>query len=674
MRVCHIALGGCLTAPPIRFGLTEDTGGHIAYVMGAAEAQAARADVTEVTIVTRAFDAPELGPDHAVPHQPIGPKLSIRRLRTGASGYLSKEALAAELPALCDAFVALLADPAVRPDVIHAHFADAATLAQAAAEAYGIATVYTPHSLGIDKALSLGGRPGPRLAARIAQEGEAMARAGAVILSSRDEAERQVAAYGRDVCGHVHRIWPGTPAPAAPDPARAATLLAGLEAPDAPLILCIARPVRRKNLAALARAFAADPRLHGGANLAILAGQHGASVAGDEEAAEVFAQLRAILGAPHLAGRVVLPMRHAPRDPGALYAHARATGGVFVNPALHEPFGLTILEAAAHGVPVVATRHGGPPDIVQEIGHGRTVEPTDAAALADAIHATLTDRAGWRTASAAALSGIGRFGWEAWAEGAQRAYAEITAPPRAPADPAALVACDIDGTLTGCRPSAAKFRAWAQARQVLYAVATGRSITEARRVLAEWDLPVPDLFVTAVGSEIHLRDATGRPCLCRDWAAHIEADWDRDAILRVLARAGATMQAPIEQRRWKLGLFGSAGEGARIAEALGAAGLPARVVASHGDLIDVLPLRAGKGAALDFAARGFGLTAADVIAAGDSGNDRDMLERCGRGIVVANAHAEIAGLRGLAHLHHASVPHAAGVLEGLRVHGAEAGR
>ena len=40
-------------------------------------------------------------------------------------------------------------------------------------------------------------------------------------------------------------------------------------------------------------------------------------------------------------------------------ANAAIYKGVFVNPALTEPFGLTLLEAAASGLPVVATRAAG---------------------------------------------------------------------------------------------------------------------------------------------------------------------------------------------------------------------------------------------------------------------------------------------------------------------------
>lgn len=108
MRIMHIALGGCLAAPPIPYGLTEDTGGHIAYVLGAARAQAARSDVSEVTIVTRAFDDPALGARFWQSEERIAPTMRILRLRTGTRAYLEKQALEAALPELSSAFIDLL--------------------------------------------------------------------------------------------------------------------------------------------------------------------------------------------------------------------------------------------------------------------------------------------------------------------------------------------------------------------------------------------------------------------------------------------------------------------------------------------------------------------------------------------------------------------------------------
>jgi glycosyltransferase involved in cell wall biosynthesis len=66
-----------------------------------------------------------------------------------------------------------------------------------------------------------------------------------------------------------------------------------------------------------------------------------------------------------------------------------------------EPFGMVIAEAMAQARPVVATRGGGPSEIVEEGGTGLLVPPDDAAALANAmrmlgIDSALRDRMGAR--------------------------------------------------------------------------------------------------------------------------------------------------------------------------------------------------------------------------------------------------------------------------------------
>lgn len=62
---------------------------------------------------------------------------------------------------------------------------------------------------------------------------------------------------------------------------------------------------------------------------------------------------------------------------------------------LQEPFGLTLIEAAAHGVPIVATCHGGPVDIVATLRNGVTVEPADVKGIATAITSIITSPDTW---------------------------------------------------------------------------------------------------------------------------------------------------------------------------------------------------------------------------------------------------------------------------------------
>lgn len=669
MKVTHIALGGCLSAGRVRFGLTEDTGGHIGYVLGAARAQAARTDVEAVEIVTRLFDDPSLGPEFATPTQIAGPKLTIRRLGTSRRAYLSKEALAGEIAALARVYLNHLANPAHRPDIIHAHFADAAVLGRLARQAYGIPLVYTPHSLAVDKVRHAGQGLTPDMRKRIARERAALSDADAIVVSSRDEAERQILSYDTNTCGRVHRIWPGvTP----PDASGAATRKARnaidpvLNDPARPIILAIARPVVRKNLITLAETFATSEALRDRANLVVIAGHHGPGIETSPEARSVRTALERVAAEEVCRGRVAIPARHDADIVAGLYRLARLRRGVFVNVAHHEPFGLTLLEAAREGVPVVATRNGGPPDILDHLRCGICVAPMDRAEIGAAILGYLDRPEAWRSASANGLAGIGAFSWETWATRAMDVYRDAAAPPRPPRRaPRRLLACDMDGTLTGCRDAARRFAAWHETRNMPFVLSTGRSLTEARVILRDWGLPDADIFVTAVGTEIHLRGPDGRLELCGAFRAHLDRVWDRDALIEHIGRVGLTAQPDIEQRRWKLSYFGSARDAEYLSRDLRAGGLHARVIASHRRFVDVVPVGGGKAQALSFLARQFGLTQGDCIAAGDSGNDLDMLRAVGMPIVVGNALPELSARLRDCRVYRSRACFADGVLEGI---------
>lgn len=660
MHILHLALGGCLRSAPVRYGVTEDTGGHIAYVLGAAMAQARLPQVASVDIVTRAFDA--IDPVHAQLSEPVSERCRILRLQTPNRAYLSKEALEAELPALSDAFCAMLAATARRPDVIHAHFADAARLAAAAEARFGIPWVYTPHSLALQKGHDAAHRP--ELRDRIAAEQAAIAGAGAIILSSRDEAERQLSPYGAAAEGRSHCLAPGVTLLPDEGPGAAEALLAPfLRQLDLPIVLAVARPVDKKNLAGLVEAYGRSPELRARANLVILAGLRDGIESGPAEQVQVLRGLFDAVDRHGLWGQAALPARHDARQLRALYARA-AEGGVFVNPALHEPFGLTLIEAAQAGVPVVGTRNGGPVDIIETLGHGALVDPEDPRDIAAACLRMLDDPAGAAEARARAVAA---FDWTGWARRSIGIYGQLRRPaPQPRRGVRRILACDIDGTLTGCQQAAARFGEWHGARDadVLFAVATGRSVSEARRVLSHWALPRPDLFITSVGTEIWRWEAGDRLAPCRDYAAWLDAEWDRTGVQRVMAVREPVWQPAHEQRRWKLSLFGTAEDARALDRDLHRAGLAARVIASHERFIDVLPQAAGKAAALRFEASRRGLDLADCIAAGDSGNDADMLEASGASILPANAYAELAHLRGEG-IYLSPFAHAAGVIDGL---------
>jgi glycosyltransferase involved in cell wall biosynthesis len=104
-------------------------------------------------------------------------------------------------------------------------------------------------------------------------------------------------------------------------------------------------------------------------------------IVGDGERREQLHRLAAELGL-----RNVIFAGHQ-RDV-ADYLHAL---DVFVLPSLWEGLPVSVLEAMACSLPVVATRVSGTPEVVEDGITGRLVEPRDAAGLLSAITALVAD-------------------------------------------------------------------------------------------------------------------------------------------------------------------------------------------------------------------------------------------------------------------------------------------
>jgi glycogen(starch) synthase len=114
----------------------------------------------------------------------------------------------------------------------------------------------------------------------------------------------------------------------------------------------------------------------------------------------------------------------APADVPALLERA----SVIVIPSRAEGFGLVALEAAAVGRPVVATRIGGLPEVLDAEKTGLLVEPDQPAALAHAVFRLLSDPA-WLRAMGDAARVRARivFPWDACVDRYLARYASLQA-------------------------------------------------------------------------------------------------------------------------------------------------------------------------------------------------------------------------------------------------------
>jgi glycosyltransferase involved in cell wall biosynthesis len=91
------------------------------------------------------------------------------------------------------------------------------------------------------------------------------------------------------------------------------------------------------------------------------------------------------------------------------------------------------LEAAAAGLPVVASDHGGLPEIVRDRETGRLVAPGDARALAAALRELADDPAAAERLGAAAAADVReRFSVPAMLAGLQGRYDRLVAGQAAP--------------------------------------------------------------------------------------------------------------------------------------------------------------------------------------------------------------------------------------------------
>lgn len=101
---------------------------------------------------------------------------------------------------------------------------------------------------------------------------------------------------------------------------------------------------------------------------------------------------------------------------------------LLVHPAATEGLGVALLQAAACGVPIVASRTGGIPEIVRPGRTGELVPPGDAAALSAALLRMLRDAALRRRYGAEARQwALAEFSAASMVEGNLAVYEEVIA-------------------------------------------------------------------------------------------------------------------------------------------------------------------------------------------------------------------------------------------------------
>ena len=200
-----------------------------------------------------------------------------------------------------------------------------------------------------------------------------------------------------------------------------------------------------------------------------------------------------------------------------------------------------------------------------------------------------------------------------------------------------------------------------------FAVATGRDVQSAIDILKENNVPLPEVIISSVGSEIYYNH-NNKLIYSKGWDAYISYLWKREKIIKLLSKFDfLTLQEDDKQGKFKISYYMEDNEGniEKIKEALIENKLKANTIFSQGRFLDILPYRASKGKAIRYLAFKWNISFENILVAGDSGNDQEMLKVALRGVVVANYSPEMESLKENKRIYFAKKTFAGGIIEGI---------
>ena len=195
-----------------------------------------------------------------------------------------------------------------------------------------------------------------------------------------------------------------------------------LQDPAKPLLFSMARLDHIKNITGLVEWYGQNDALRACTNLLVIAGHVDAARSNEREEQAQIARMHELMDQYQLDGQVRWLGMHLDKHlAGELYRHIADRGGAFVQPALFEAFGLTVIEAMASGLPTFATRYGGPLEIIEHGISGFHIDPNHGAEAANLMAEFFTrcqqESGYWKSLSDGAIARVrARYTWELYAE------------------------------------------------------------------------------------------------------------------------------------------------------------------------------------------------------------------------------------------------------------------
>jgi len=188
-----------------------------------------------------------------------------------------------------------------------------------------------------------------------------------------------------------------------------------------PILFAMSRLDRIKNMAGLIEWYARNQDLRDVANLLIVGGRLHTEQSNDRDEREQIERAHKLFDEYELEGSVRwIEMQTDKIKVGELYRFVADQRGAFVQPALFEAFGLTVVEAMSSGLPTFATRYGGPLEIIEDGKSGFHIDPTQGEVATEKmlsfLRASADDPTVWDEISQGGIKRVEeRYNWPLYA-------------------------------------------------------------------------------------------------------------------------------------------------------------------------------------------------------------------------------------------------------------------
>jgi sucrose-phosphate synthase len=155
------------------------------------------------------------------------------------------------------------------------------------------------------------------------------------------------------------------------------------------------------------------------------------------------------------------------------------------------------------------------------------------------------------------------------------------------------------------------------------------------------------------------------------WQQHLDYLWTPTTLKRLLTEIpGLRLQSRHKQGKFKLSYFYDEEKAPSIEELniyLRQHDQALNMTLSFGQYLDIVPVRASKGLALRYIAHRLEIQLEDILVAGGSGADEDMMRGNTRAVVVGNRHhEELSDIDELEGVYFAKKSYAHGIIEGIK--------